>query len=120
MICMSSTQKTAVWPDAKTFHNNAVRVTGGAGSIFCGVGLLAHCAMPNKSRDVTRVGLLGQYLPKYIKPMEDQRYGVHQSVVDAASPQLQSLLAANYPYPLLFDHAPAGNSEGSKSEFEWK
>ncbi len=33
-------------------------------------GLLQHCAMPNRS-DKSRTGLILQYLPKYVRPMED-------------------------------------------------
>jgi len=38
-------------------------------------GMTWHCAMPNNS-DAERTALLIQYLPKFVKPMEDQVRGV--------------------------------------------
>ena len=43
-----------------------------AGDVVIFVGLVQHCAMPNFSKD-SRSVILIQYLPKWVRPMEDQK-----------------------------------------------
>lgn len=97
--------------DEKEFYAKASRITGKPGDMAVFNGLTWHCAMPNNS-DLNRTGVLIQYLPKFIKPMEEQKNGVKQSVIDNASPILKQLLGFDYPYPQILDEAKAGNTEG--------
>ena len=43
------------------------------------VGTLQHCAMPNHSQ-ASRSVLLLQYLPKWVRPMEDQKRMLKEEV----------------------------------------
>ena len=97
--------------DEKEFYDKAARITGQPGDVAVFFGMTWHCAMPNNSNH-DRTGILIQYLPKFIKPMEDQKRGVKQSVIDSASPILKQLLGYDYPYPQILDEAKAGNTEG--------
>jgi ectoine hydroxylase-related dioxygenase (phytanoyl-CoA dioxygenase family) len=113
-------QRKCEYPtDAATFHKNCVQTTGKAGDVVIFPGLIQHCAMPNKS-NAPRCGLLLQYLPKYIRPMEDIKAALDAKVLERLSPRLRKLILLDYPYPAILDEADASNSEGSKSEFDWK
>lgn len=61
-----------------------------------------------------------QYLPKFVKPMEDIRRVLAPEVIASASPRLRKLLCLDYPYPEVLDEAEPVNSEGSQSNFKWK
>jgi hypothetical protein len=69
--------------------------------------------MPNNS-DHDRSAILIQYLPKWVKPMEDIPGALPQSFVDGASDDIRQLMGLNYPYPEVLDAAKAGNTEGRK------
>ena len=109
------TQKLCRYPneeDTKRYYAEAERLTGKAGDIAVFNGLTWHGSMPNKSKDQTRSALLLQYLPKFIKPLEDMRNGVRKEVIDKASPILKQLLGLDYKYPIILDDAEASNAEG--------
>jgi ectoine hydroxylase-related dioxygenase (phytanoyl-CoA dioxygenase family) len=76
-------------------------------------GLLQHRAMPNRSKSA-RTGLILQYLPKYVRPMEDLRASVDEEVLAAASPQLRKMLLMDYPYPAVLDRAKQRPGERPK------
>ena len=67
--------------------------------------------MPNNSRG-ERTSVLGQYLPKFVKPMEALDRSVKRDVLDAATPELRQLLGVELRYPELLEEADAGNAEG--------
>lgn len=105
-------QKTLSYPDDDTsFHANAARQTGRAGDCVVFNGMVWHCAMPNHS-DLDRTGVLIEYLAKFVTPLEDQKRGVRQEVVDRATPMLRQLMALEYPYPTLLDEVEAGVAYG--------
>jgi ectoine hydroxylase-related dioxygenase (phytanoyl-CoA dioxygenase family) len=105
-------QKTLHYPDDDTaFHANAARQTGRAGDCVVFNGMVWHCAMPNRS-DSDRSAVLIEYLAKFVTPLEDQKRGVRQEVVDRATPMLRQLMALEYPYPTLLDEAEAGVAYG--------
>ena len=54
------------------FLEHEKRVIAKAGDVVIFVGLVQHCAMPNHS-DNSRSVILIQYLPKWVRPMEDQK-----------------------------------------------
>ena len=114
------TQLKAEWPhDTEEFYRHVEQGVGKAGDVMVFVGLLQHCAMDNKS-NVTRTGILLQYLPKFIRPMEDIKRSISDDVIERMTPELKKLLLWDYPYPALLDKAEAKSTEGSKSDFKWK
>ena len=105
-------QKTLTYPDDETsFHANAARQSGRAGDCVVFNGMVWHCAMPNRS-DSDRTGVLIEYLAKFVTPLEDQKRGVRQEVVERASPMLRQLMGLDYPYPTLLDEVEAGVAYG--------
>ena len=111
---LPGSQKRNKYPDeedAKKFRNESVRITGKPGDVAVFYGMAWHGAMPNNS-DHDRTGVLIQYLPKFVKPMEDQKRGVKQSVLDKATPILKQLLGYDFPYPQILEDAEEGNTEG--------
>ncbi len=106
------TQKLARWPDHhETLPPEAERMIGRAGDVAVFFGLAWHCAMPNTSAS-DRTGILIQYLPKFVKPMEDQVRGTRADVLEAASPLLRQLVGLDFPYPQLLDEAEAKVDKG--------
>ena len=109
------TQKLCRYPDkedAKRYYAEAERMLGKAGDVAIFFGLTWHGSMPNKAKDQMRNAVLIQYLPKFIKPMEDQKRGVNPEVIDSATPILKQLLGFDYPYPKILDKEKGKNTEG--------
>jgi len=117
---------TAVWPgtqkecrypteeDAKNYPQE--RMLGKAGDVAIFYGLTWHAASDNVSTDSDRSAILIQYLPKFVKPLEDQKRGVSLEVQNKASEQLKQLLGFNFPYPIILDEEEGGSAEGRNSE----
>lgn len=104
-------QGDLVYPDDReAFDRDAIRMLGRAGDIVVFNGMCWHCAMPNESDD-DRTGVLVEYLPKFVRPLEDHRV-VRSDVVERATPMLRQLLGVDYPYPQVLDDADAVNAEG--------
>lgn len=116
---LPNSQLKCEYPTEETFNKGAERMIGKAGDVAAFFGLTWHCASDNKSQN-ERSAILIQYLPKFIKPMEDQKRGVKSEVQDEASKELKQLLGYNYPYPLLFDQEAGGNAEGKNSKRQHK
>lgn len=93
------------------FFERCERMLGEPGDVALFYGVTWHCAMPNKA-DHDRSAILIQYLPKWVKPMEDMPAALPQAFLDAASSDMRQLLGLNYPYPEVLDAARAGNTEG--------
>ena len=74
-------------------------------------GAVWHCAMPNRSQQ-DRSAILIQYLPKWVKPMENLPAALSSSFVERASADVRQLLGLNYPYPEVLDEARSGNAVG--------
>jgi len=105
-------QKELRYPTAEDrFYERCEQMTGEPGDVALFYGVTWHCAMPNRA-DHDRSAILIQYLPKWVKPMEDMPAALPQSFLDAASPDMRQLLGLNYPYPEVLDAARAGNAEG--------
>ena len=101
------TQLQGRFPTAEEFDGMMTQTTGPAGSVMLMTGLLWHGSGRNHTNQ-PRVGILGQYLPKFVKPMEDQLRSVRREVIDRASPALRNLLGVDYPYPQVLDTARVG------------
>ncbi len=107
---LANSQGELVYPDTEDrdrFFAEASRMTGEPGDCVIFNGMCWHCAMPNTSTNQDRTGILIEYLPKFITPLEDQLSGVSDEVVARATPMLRQLMAMDYPYPKLFDEAEA-------------
>ena len=96
-------QRECRWPDLEEFERDSIRVTGKKGTLFVFTGLLHHAAMDNVSNE-SRAAVLGQYLPKFVRPMEDPA-AVGDAVRQRASDRLLTLLGCRQPYPKNFDVA---------------
>lgn len=111
---MPGSQKQLRYPTAEDkFFDTCEQMIGEPGDVALFYGVTWHCAMPNKS-DHDRNAVLIQYLPKWVKPMEDMPAALPQSFIDNASPDIRQLLGLNFPYPEVLDAAKAGNAEGRK------
>ena len=109
---LPGSQKELRYPTAEdNFFDNCAQMTGEPGDVVLFYGVTWHCAMPNKS-DHDRSAILIQYLPKWVKPMEDMPAALPQSFIDNASDDIRQLIGLNYPYPEVLDAAKAGNAEG--------
>ncbi|MFT6197423.1 MAG: ectoine hydroxylase-related dioxygenase (phytanoyl-CoA dioxygenase family) [Nonlabens sp.] len=109
------TQKLCRYPneeDIKRYYKESEQMIGKAGDIAIFYGLTWHSAMPNKTLDQIRSAILIQYLPKFIKPLEDQKRGVKKEIIENASPVLKRLLGFDYPYPKILDSEEVSNAEG--------
>ena len=93
------------------FFEKCERMIGEPGDVALFYGVTWHCAMPNRS-DHDRSAVLIQYLPKWVKPMEDMPAALPHEFLEVASPDLRQLLGMNYPHPEVLDAARAGNTEG--------
>ena len=96
------TQLRGYFPKEEEFWPIMKQATGKAGSVILTTGLLWHGAGANYSKK-PRIGILGQYLPKFVKPMEDQLASVDMKVINKCSKKLKNLLGVNYPYPQVLD-----------------
>ncbi|WP_299935084.1 phytanoyl-CoA dioxygenase family protein [uncultured Pelagimonas sp.] len=109
---LPGSQKELRYPTAEDkFFDRCEQMLGEPGDVALFYGVTWHCAMPNKA-DHDRSAVLIQYLPKWVKPMEDMPAALPQSFLEQASPDMRQLLGLNYPYPEVLDAAKAGNTEG--------
>ena len=99
-------QKALHYPGAADgFFDDYELMTGEPGDVVLFFGATWHCAMPNKS-DEGRIGILIEFLPKFVKPVEDMLGGLDQMFLDKASPRLRQLLGFDYPWPSSPPHPP--------------
>lgn len=111
---MPGTQKHLRYPDKgeqQSFYETCVRMIADPGDTVLFFGAAWHCAMPNAS-DRDRNAVLINYLPKWVKPLEDMPGAMPEGFIDAASPEIRQLLGLNYPYPEVLDKAAATNAAG--------
>ena len=107
-------QKQGVYPDSECFNKERIQLCCPQGSLLVFVGMVWHCSMPNNAT-TERTSVLGQYLPKFVKPMEDLGYSVDKDIIEAATPELRQLLGIDLRYPERLDDADTGNAEGQNS-----
>lgn len=99
-------QKQLHYPnEADNFFDNYERMIGDPGDLILFFGLTWHCAMPNRS-DHGRTGILIEFLPKFVTPIEDMLSELDQQFLDDASPILRQLLGLAYPWPSAPPHPP--------------
>ncbi len=108
-------QKELRYPvEEDRFYERCAQMTGNPGDVALFYGVTWHCAMPNNS-DHDRSAILIQYLPKWVKPMEDMPAALSAEFIANASADIRQLIGLNYPYPEVLDRAKAGNTEGRKT-----
>lgn len=106
------TQRELRYPDENDrFFERCERMLGEVGDTIVFFGAVWHCAMPNRSQ-IDRSAIITQYLPKFVKPMENIPAALPDAFVRNASPDIRQLLGLNYPYPEILDAARGGNAEG--------
>jgi ectoine hydroxylase-related dioxygenase (phytanoyl-CoA dioxygenase family) len=109
---MPGSQKAMRYPTKDDpFFDRCARMLGEPGDMVIFFGAAWHCAMPNRA-DHDRIGILIEYLPKFVKPVEDLLSGLDQAFLAAADPTIRQLLGLNYPYPQIFDKTQGGTEQG--------
>ena len=108
-----NSQKRGVYPTQDAFDAEFIQTTCPSGSMLVFVGMTWHCSMPNNSNE-ERTSILGQYLPKFVKPMEDLGRSVNPEIIASATPELRQLLGIDLRYPELLEDAETGNAEGQQ------
>ena len=93
------------------FYEKCERMLGEPGDTVVFFGAAWHCAMPNTSNQ-DRSAILIEYLPKFVKPVEDMLTTIDEDFKREMSPIMRQLLGFDYPYPQLFDKSEARNAEG--------
>jgi ectoine hydroxylase-related dioxygenase (phytanoyl-CoA dioxygenase family) len=97
--------------DGDRFYERCERMLGEPGDTVIFFGAVWHCAMPNRSSQ-DRSAILIQYLPKWIKPMENLPAALPAEFIAQASPDMRQLLGLDFPYPEILDSARASNADG--------
>jgi len=87
------------------FFDDYEQMLGEPGDLLLFYGLTWHCAMPNRS-DHGRIGLLIEFLPKFVTPIEDLLSDLPESIVADAGPVLRQMLGFDYPWPSQPPHEP--------------
>ena len=106
-------QRTLHYPEvADAFFDKCARMTGQPGDVVLFYGAAWHCAMPNRS-DGGRIGIIVEFLPKFVKPVEDLLSDLDQEFLDRASPELRQLLGLSYPWPSTPPHPPFPKDEAA-------
>jgi len=111
---VAGSQRELRYPtDDDRFYERCSQMTGEVGDVVLFYGAMWHCAMPNNSNH-DRSAILIQYLPKWVKPMEDLPAALPPEFIANASSDIRQLIGLNYPYPEVLDAAKSGNTEGRK------
>ncbi|MEH2132459.1 MAG: phytanoyl-CoA dioxygenase family protein [Nostoc sp.] len=88
-------QKLCSPPDLAHFSKIAEKVIGKAGSGVISHGLCWHDTSVNYSQK-PRVSILGNYAPKFVRPMKNPLDDMQQEVIDRATPKLKQLLGYEF------------------------
>jgi ectoine hydroxylase-related dioxygenase (phytanoyl-CoA dioxygenase family) len=91
----ANTQKLCQFPDPEKFAQLAHKVTGTAGTVILSHGLCWHDTSINHS-EKPRVSVLGNYNPKFIRPLENSIQQMSPTFLEKASPKLKQLLGYEF------------------------
>ena len=91
-------QTRGVYPSAEAFADEHIQLSCPPGSLLLFVGMIWHCSMPNNSSG-ERTSVLGQYLPKFVKPMEALDRSVKADVLEAATRNFASFWVSIFAIP---------------------
>jgi ectoine hydroxylase-related dioxygenase (phytanoyl-CoA dioxygenase family) len=96
------TQKLGQFPDPQKFAAIAQKITGKAGSVVLSHGLCWHDTSTNHI-DRPRVSVLGNYNPKFIRPLENAAQHLSPTFLEQASPKLKQLLGYDFQAAIFRD-----------------
>ena len=98
----ANTQKLCQFPEPQQFAELAHKVTGTAGSVVLSHGLCWHDTSSNHSAR-PRVSVLGNYNPKFIRPLENSVRQMSETLIEQASPKLRQLLGYEFQSAIFKD-----------------
>ena len=104
-------QKNLHYPNKNDDFSNLKQMVGKPGDIVFFNGNCWHGAMPNKSNH-QRAALLIEFLPKYIKPVEDLISYLPDEFKKNSPVRIKQLLGLNYIYPKIMDVSKSANEIG--------
>jgi len=104
-------QKNLRYPTKEDDFSNLKQMIANPGDLVFFNGNCWHGAMPNKS-DHQRAAILIEFLPKYVKPVEDMTSLLKDDFKKNCSKRVQQLLGFNYPYPKIMDVSKTINEIG--------
>ena len=104
-------QKNLHYPNKGDDFSNLQQMISKPGDIVFFNGNCWHGAMPNKSNH-QRAALLIEFLPKYIKPVEDLVSYLDDDFKKNSPKRVQQLLGLNYEYPKIMDISKNVNQIG--------
>ena len=104
-------QKNLRYPNKDDDFSGLKQMVAKPGGLVFFNGNCWHGAMPNKSKD-QRAVLLIEFLPKYIKPVEDLISYLDEKFKNNCSKRVKQLLGFNYPYPKIMDTSKSVNEIG--------
>lgn len=98
----ANTQKLCQLPNPEKFAELAHQVTGAAGSVVLSHGLCWHDTSINHSKE-QRVSVLGNYNPKFIRPLENSAQQMSPAFLEQASSKLKQLLGHEFQSAIFKD-----------------
>ena len=104
-------QKKLKYPTQKDNFSNMKQMIADPGDLVFFNGNCWHGAMPNKSKN-QRAVLLIEFLPKYIKPVEDLVTYLSEEFKSNCPKRVKHLLGFNYEYPKIMDVSKKNNDIG--------
>tara|TARA_B100000902_G_scaffold116354_1_gene117130 strand:+ start:44 stop:901 length:858 start_codon:yes stop_codon:yes gene_type:complete len=104
-------QKDLHYPNANDDFSNKKQMVANPGDLVFFNGNCWHGASPNKSNN-QRAALLIEFLPKYIKPVEDLVSYLDEDFKKNANNKVKQLLGLNYEYPKIMDISKKTNNIG--------
>ena len=104
-------QRNLHYPNKEDDFSNLQQMLGEPGDLVFFNGNCWHGAMPNKS-DHQRAALLIEFLPKYIKPVEDLVSYLDEDFKENSSERVKQLLGLKYEYPKIMDKSKSVNQIG--------
>ena len=104
-------QRTLRYPAPEDdFFDGCARMLAEPGDAILFFGLVWHRAMPNRSRR-GRIGILIEYLPKFVTPIENLTGALDEDFLAAADPRLRQLLGLDHPWPSPPPHPSLADDE---------
>ena len=104
-------QKDLRYPTKDDDFSNMQQMIASPGDMVFFNGNCWHGAMPNKSEH-QRAVLLINFIPKYVKPIEDLISNLDEDFINNCSKKIKQLLGLNYPYPKVMDTSKTTNAIG--------
>ena len=104
-------QKKLKYPNQNDDFSNKQQMVAKPGDLVFFNGNCWHGASPNKS-DHQRAALLIEFLPKYIKPVEDLISYLDEEFKKNSNNKVRQLLGLNYEYPKIMDVSKKTNNIG--------